>query len=160
MLSGGQPREWLELQHDGNKPGVRGSHTGPSEALNIHNAQSGMMYYWARHPSMDRGANLQRKINEGWEVVPPDAPEHKGRENSLNYAQLGLDNYQVHGDLIMCRMPEDRYAEFCKFRDQIREAAAAGPTMEYESKGASLEERFAGRGDGPLYHKRPGHGTF
>lgn len=159
-LSGGLPLDWLKpLRWDSTVgPNERGTHRGPSRSMNVVNALPGFIYYWARHPRLDRGSNLQRFINEGWEVVPPDSPEHKGRELKLSYSQFGLDNYQVHGDLVLLRIPEAKYREKAELRAQLAKAAIQGPTEDYQQRGAPLEERFGSRADGPIYYRGHGHG--
>jgi hypothetical protein len=117
-----------------------------------------MVYYWCRHPRLDRGAQLQRLINEGYEVVPPDSPEHKGKVVNLNYAQFGLDNYQVHGDVVMLRIPEERFRERQEMKTTLNQAGLTGVTQNYESRGMSLEERYGSSSDGPIYYRGPGHG--
>jgi hypothetical protein len=159
-ISGGSPNDLLRpLRHDGNATEeARGCHMGPAQALNVYKARDGFMYYWVRHPRVDRGTQLQRFVNEGWEIVPPEAAEHKGRETSLNYSQFGLDNIQVHGDVLMLRIPEDKYRTMSEYRVQLAKVAREGPTAEYERKAESLPEHYRSRADGPIYYRGAGHG--
>jgi hypothetical protein len=163
MLSGGGNRlDIRPLDQSGNlQTGIRGSHRGHAQSLNIQNPIPGYVYYWCRHPSRDRGGSqLQQFINYGYEVVPPDSQEHKGRETSLNYAELGLDNYQVHGDLVLLRITEERYREFCRWRDAQNDPDRDAATDAYLEAGRDLEERFGAGADGPLRYKGSGHGII
>jgi hypothetical protein len=160
-ISGGAPRDWIRsLRSDGNlRPNARGCHRGPAESLNVVGAIPGMVYYWCRHPKRDRGgAMLQRFVNQGWEVVPPGSPEHKSRETSLNYSELGLDGYQVHGDLVLVRIPEGKYREICTFR-KAQADVARDATDEYLDKARQIEERYGARADGPIYYRSGAHGS-
>jgi hypothetical protein len=159
-VSGGEPNNLYYLRPDGNaEEHVSGNHRGPAQALNVHNPQPGYMYYWVKHPRTDRGSQLQRFVNLGYEVCGASAPEHKGREASLNYSEMGLDNYQVHGDLVLLKIKEEKYKEMREWLATVAKAAKEGPTAEYEEKGRNLNlpERYS-RADGPIYYKGPGHG--
>ena len=143
------------------RAGVRGSHLGPASGLNIQGAQPGMVYKWIRHPKHDRGgAQLQRFVNMGYEVVPPGDPEYKDREASLQYSQLGVDGYQVHGDVLLVRIPEEKERERQEFRTLQNQIAMTGGADEYLSRGEDLSNRYGltDRAEGPIYYKGPGHG--
>jgi hypothetical protein len=159
-ISGGEPNDLYYLRADGNaEEGVSGNHRGPAQALNVHNPEPGYQYYWVKHPRTDRGSQLQRMVNLGYEIIGADAPEHKGREASLHYADLGLDNYQVHGDLVLLKIKEEKYREMREWLASLAKAASTGATAEFEEKGRNLNlpERYS-RADGPIYYKGPGHG--
>lgn len=157
---GGNRLDIAPLGRDGNLPGVRGNHRGPAAGLNLHGARPGYVYYWCRHPRADRrGAQYQRFLNMGWRPVPPDGPEYKAQEQSLNYSQLGLDSYQVHGDLVLMQMPEPRYRQLCEWRQEAAKSELEGPTNEYLSKARDFDSNYGARADGPIYYRGQGHGT-
>lgn len=161
MIQGGGSRELIRpLLRDGNlRPNVRGCHRWSSEALNVHNPQPGFIYYWCRHPRADRGgAQLQRFLNMGWEPVGPNDPERKGRETSMRFSDLGLDNYQAHGDVVLLRIPESKYRAYREHRARLAAAARTGPTEDFLNKGQHLDEMYAGRADGSIYYRGSGHG--
>ena len=143
--------------------GVRGSHRGPSTGLNVHNPQPGFVYSWIRHPKHDRGGSqFQRFINMGYQACGPNSPEMRGQTQNMNISELGLDNYQVHGDVVLMRIREDKYAERQEFKRQQAKVAADGSTDDFLAKGQSLENTY-GLGqaaDGPIYHRSGQHGTI
>ena len=161
-ISGGIDRFALKplAERTGAKANVRGTHRGPAAGLNVHNPQPGMVYKWVRHPRYDRnGAQYRRFINLGYEVVPPDAPEYRAESQNYNFAKLGLDNYQTHGDVVLVRITEDKYRELQEFREQQRKVALEGVTDSYLSKGKELESRLGESSSGkPLYYKGSDHG--
>lgn len=145
-----------------NKANVRGSHRGPAAGLNVHNPQPGFIYKWIRHPRHDRSAAQYRRfINMGYEVVGPDSPERRAESENLNLSKLGgLDNYQTHGDVVLVRIPEDKYRELQEFREHQRKVALAGVTDGYLSRGKDLESRLGATStsDRPLYYRGVEHG--
>jgi hypothetical protein len=160
MISGGGARKDLRpLQRDGNlTPGFRGSHRGNAESLNVKLAP-GMVPYWCRHPNSDRGAaQIQRFLNDGWEVAPPESQIQRQRPNDPNYAAMGLDRYQAHGDIVLLQIPEERYKEVQARKAQLREAAVDGPTRDFLHKGEPLQHRYGQSADGPIYYVGHGHG--
>lgn len=161
-LTGGIDRHELRPLNYHDKPGqqARGSHRLSSASLNVDGAQAGFVYYWGRHPSRDRGgAQLQRFVNDGWQIVGPNDPERKCKETSLNYSELGLDGYQAHGDLILLRMTEERYRERQQFKALQENGDADAATEDYLDKGRAYEAEYGTRADGPIYYRGTGHGS-
>lgn len=161
MLSGGIDLGDLKPLCEGETvAGARGTHAGPANGLNIHNAQPGFQYSWIRHPRHDRGgAQLQQFLNWGYEVCGPNSPELKAKHNNLAYAQLGLDGYQAHGDVILVRIPDELYRVRQEHRAQQAKEALDGASTSFIDKGRDLTSRYsyARSADGPLYYRGPGH---
>lgn len=161
-ISVGPPRlDIAPLHPDGNVgAGVRGNHRGPAEGLNVHNPQPGMHYYHCRHPKADRrGAQFRRFINQGWEPVPPDAPEYVAESTNLHFPQLGLDGFHTHGDVILIRISEERYRQMADFKRLTAEAELDGPTNEFLQRARDFDHNYGLRADGPIYYKGQGHGN-
>ena len=140
--------------------GVRGSHRANASALNVHNAQPGFRYSWIRHPRHDRGgAQLQEYLSWGYEVCGKDSPEIKGRSTNLSFSDLGLDNYQAHGDVLLVRITDEKFRVRQEDRAAAAKAALDGASDAFINKGRELEERysFAKSAEGPLYYKGPAH---
>jgi hypothetical protein len=160
ITGGGDRRDLRPLNPDGHwRDREFGSHRGAASALNVRGLKPGMIPFWVRHPNRDRGAaQLQRFVNQGWEVAPPEAQIRKGPVTDPNYAALGLDRYPAHGDIVLLQISEENYRRFCAARDQQRDAAVEGPTREFLRKGEPVQNRFGDRADGPIYYVGPGHG--
>lgn len=140
--------------------GVRGTHRGPASGLNVFNAQPGFQYSWVRHPRHDRGgAQLQEFMNWGYQICGSDSPERKGQSNNMAYSQLGLDNFQAHGDVVLVRISDEEFRVRQKYRDDARKAALDGASEAFITKGKELEDRYsyARSAEGPLYYRGPGH---
>ncbi len=145
------------------RPGTRGTHAGAAAGLNIEGAVPGFHYSWIRHPKYDRGiGQLQRFMNMGYQVCGPDSPELRARAGSLNFAQFGLDNYQVHGDVILVRIPEELLRKREDDKRAEAQAALDGPTEDYLQRGRDITSRYGygNRADGPIYYKSSGHGNI
>jgi hypothetical protein len=138
----------------------RGAHRGHNVNLNIHNPQTGYVYYWCRNPRSDRsGAQLYRLANWGYEVVAPEAPEFKARAANLRYSALGIDSYATHGDVVLVRIPEDRYRAYSEWRRAAARAAFDGATESWLQSGEELASRAGyNRPDAPIYYRAPSHG--
>lgn len=139
---------------------TRGSHQGPATGMNVGDPVPGFLYYWVQHPRHHRGGSQYRRFTQwGFEAVPPDSPEHKLQETSASYVELGLDSYQAHGDVLLMRIPEERYKELSAFRRHQAEVARDGITNEYLDKAHEYEARYGSTADGPIYYRGSGHGT-
>jgi hypothetical protein len=95
--------------------------------------------------------------------VGPDDPERQVPANDPNFSAAGLDSSLGLAEIVLCKMPESRYAvrqEELHKRNLAR-AAAADPAHEWEEHGQALEaqfESFRSKGGEPFYFRRRGHG--
>lgn len=163
-LTGGADRSDLEALDDGLIPltgeaSPRGPHVGHNANLNVPNPQPGFSYYHGRNPKFDRGGQHYRITSWGYEVVGPDSPEFKSQAANLRYSAMGLDSYHTHGDVVLYRIREERYRQFCKYRKDAAAAALGGPTESWLQAGSEVEARSGyRRADGPIYYRTPAHG--
>jgi len=98
-------------------------------------------------------------LNYGYQVVTKDSPEMKGKEISQVYSQLGLDGYEVHGDLVMLRIPEHKYRKMREYKDALAAAARTGPTDQFLERGQEIESRLS-TGGNPVYWRGSTHGEI
>lgn len=155
-IQGGADYEWTRPidPHDSE---TLGCHRGVSEGMNIANAQPGFHYYYIRaNPNM-----AQRYLNAGWEVVTSEHPERPGVKALPEAVQSMMDGMRAFKDVILVRIPTDRYAEIQE--DKRRRAASAlrSTTDAFQAKGERTTEalgRGAGRHDNVYYQTRD-HGS-
>lgn len=156
MLGGGEDARYLiPLMPDGNIQGSdgRGCHRGDFDYLNPRNTVPGRTYYHA----VRSHAGVQKAAIKGWQVVQPDDPERLGDSNNPDFQAAGLDGFQTAGETVLMYMPEDRYAIFCKQREEAAERMREDPAREYtqSNEAISLQERYGGKA---IHVRGSGHG--
>jgi hypothetical protein len=150
-LTGGGDREWIRAV-DPDQSERRGTHRGKFEALNVSNPRAGFIYYYERRKPSD----VLRRMNEGWEVVKGTDQEDWGAELPDDIGQE-LDGVKAYGDVILMRIPEDRYRKIEEQRKLLRMASRGGNTDEYLEKGNRVTSQSGiGR---PAYYQRSDHET-
>ena len=104
--AGGDRKDLRPLDQSGQ---TLGTHRGNYEALNVRNPQPGYRYCWAR----SKQGSLYKKLNQGWEFVRAQDPEHLGisTEGLPVDIQTSLDSLKPFGDVVLMRQSEEKYAE-------------------------------------------------
>ncbi len=147
-LSGGGDRRLLRpVEHN---EGVRGSHRGDSEALNVKNAQPGFHYRY------DPERRLRKRINEGYEIVT-DGPESWGADLPAGVAKQ-LDNIRAFKDVILLRIPIEKYREKRKKLREKATLAREGVEASYLDKGEAIRDQVGATED--VYYRRGNHRTY
>ena len=131
-----------------------GSHMGTTECLNITNPQPGFHYYHARRDA----SSIQRKLNEGWRPVTGEDPESWGVDlTTLDGTKIPeLDGLRAFQDVILVKIPEDKYAALQVEKERRAKVQRTGTTEEYLSKGQELASRI-GSSEDELYYARRNH---
>ena len=139
------------LDQEGNyTKGAVGCHRGHMEVLNVRNPRPGFRYYYIRtDPS-----SVRRATRRGWQPVSKADPERMGEEDNSDLVAAGLDTTLTRNDIVLCRMPEDRYREWRAQMDRRSEGMQGDSAAAYLEKGRPLQEVY---GDG-VYFKAAGHG--
>ena len=72
-----------------------------------------------------------------------------------------MDGYAVHGDVLLMRIPEEKYRERQEFRKMQAEAARDGVSSDWLEKGRDLAARYGllGGEERPVYFRKLDHGT-
>jgi hypothetical protein len=131
-------------------PGARGCHRGHMECLNVHNAQPGFHYWYARTDT----SSLDRAEQRGWEFVKLTDPERMGEEKAQDRVAAGLDTTLTRNDIVLCRMPESRYR---KLREQIEQLTEGKTGSDGSSEFMERGREAYGHGE-PVYFRGAGHG--
>jgi len=149
----GEPNElYRPLDQSGNYThGARGCHRGHMQQLNVRNAQPGFRYYYVRTDA----SSLDRAETRGWEFVKLSDPERMGEERRADRKAAGLDSTMTRNDIVLCRMPEERYRKLREQIDQLTEGRGGDVSAEYLERGRPLQEAYGGKA---IYFKEPGHG--
>lgn len=151
MIQGGGDLSWTKPVSPADE--VVGAHRGHHAALNIKNPQPGFRYYYER-----RDANkVLVKKNEGWEVVQANSPERWG-DNLPEDVQKELDGVRAYQDVILLRIPEEKYRQNREHLRELAEASRRGSDREYLDKSREREHQL-GVTDREVYYARATHGT-
>ncbi len=130
--------------------GAVGCHKGHMEVLNVRNAKPGFRYYYPRtEPS-----SVRRALRQGWQPVSKTDPERMGEEEAPDLVAAGLDTTLTRNDIVLCRMPEERYREWRAQIDRRSEGTRGDSAAEYLEKGRPLQEAYGN----DVYFKATGHG--
>jgi len=139
------------LDQDGNfTRDALGCHRGHMEVLNVRNPRPGFRYYYPRtDPS-----SMRRALRRGWQPCKLTDPERLGEEESPDLVGTGLDTSLQRQDIILCRMPEERYraqrAEIDALSERMQGDESAAEFLE---KGRAFEGAY-----GQVYFKDRSHG--
>ena len=90
----------------------------------------------------------------GWEPVKITDPERMGEEKAADWKAAGIDSNVQRNDIVLCRMPEERYRELIERQDKLSASKQGDSAAEYLEEGRPHQERY-GQG---IYFKAPGHG--
>ena len=152
-------RAWFEpmnpKRHNPDGSYTIGCHQGPTYHLNIRNPKPGFVYYY----EANRPNAVQRKLTQGWEFVRPSDPEQWGAEIPED-VQQELGGIRLNKDVVLMRIPEERYAVLTAERDQQAALARGGSAEEYLARGRDAQERLSNRGistDDDLYYRSSHH---
>ena len=130
--------------------GAVGCHRGHMEMLNVRNPQPGMRYYYWR---TDESSRLKADLR-GWEPCKLTDPERMGELKASDWAAAGIDSSVQRRDIVLCRMPDERYRVWRKQQDMLSEGTQGDSAAEYLEEGRPLQEVY-----GPgIYFKAQGHG--
>jgi hypothetical protein len=141
---------------DGYGERTLGCHVGNTEALNVRNPQPGMHYYHA--PAAKRGT-LRGLINKGYEVVPPESPELVGESRDPRFGGA-LDSSQAFGDVILTRIPIEKYRQFVKEEQVAAQYPLSSNNDPFLNGGSDVESRYSRPGY-PTRYRLPAHrGTW
>lgn len=134
------------------RPTSVGCHRGAYEALNVRNAQPGMIYYYAA-----RRRGVLRFLNRGWEVVLDSDPERWGAELP-DKVQAQLGGEKAFQDVVLVRAPEDLVrAENDEKAAQAR-AALNGSEQAYFDQGRRVASMIRGGSGKDIYYATREHG--
>ncbi len=156
-LSGGGNRS--ELRPMDPQGTTLGSHKGAYEALNVRNAKPGFNYVFAK---LSASAILVKQ-NQGWQLVKENDPEEWGvpRDMFPDKIQGSLDSLKAFGDVVLMRIPNERYQEIQDEHNARSVAALGGTESEFLGKGDELGEEVGSSTQGrPLHYMQGQHGTF
>ena len=147
---------WLR-QMQSSELDVYGNHQEPHSALNVRNPDPGHVYYWARrHPGQ-----VNRLVNLGYIVVDPQQghTEKFGAELPPG-AAAALGGYTPYKDVILMKIPVEKYAELKERQRANAEAALHSSDSAYLSRGLDVAEqlRTANPRGLPVYYAEPSHG--
>tara|TARA_Y100000310_G_scaffold344025_1_gene454598 strand:- start:2889 stop:3386 length:498 start_codon:yes stop_codon:yes gene_type:complete len=95
-----------------------GDHKGNFEALNVRNPQRGYHYYYIRAEA----SSVLRFMNQGWQIVQADDPEQFGADLPDNIG-LPLDGVRAYHDVLLARLPLEKYREYKADRADRRRAS-------------------------------------
>ena len=154
--AGGDRKDLRPLDQSGQ---TLGTHRGNYEALNVRDPQPGYRYCWAR----SKQGSLYKKLNQGWEFVRAQDPEHLGisTEGLPVDIQTSLDSLKPFGDVVLMRQSEEKYAEQQKLSQALAKAAREGAESQFMAKGEDrASEVGSASGSEPLYFARKQHGYF
>ncbi len=107
MIGGGESNlDYKPILPNGQREyGVEGCHVGTARNLNVHNPQSGFVYFHERRTE----EGIRRGKGLGYELVGKGDPEYLALDDDPKVAELGLDNSRVRADTVLMRMPEAAY---------------------------------------------------
>jgi hypothetical protein len=153
MLDAGRNLEHLRpLGPDGTAfEGAIGCHRGNSEDLNVSNPLPGFLYYWG----LNTQSSLMKLFRIGFEVVPSDSPE-RAFSREPDFRSLGLDGIQTNKDVVLLRIPEERYRVHAEREALKAKTAREGPTQEFLNKNSDYD-RWAQTADGPILYASRTH---
>ena len=147
ISGGGSREELIPLKLDDE---TYGTHRGPAAGLNVSNLRPNLHVYWEAADE----SKIRWRMNEGWHVIPPDAPERSGLEQDPNFGHA-LDTVQRRQDVVLMGIPLDKYRERKKEQAAQRQANKDGVAEAWLSKGEPLSQRY---GSGaPVYYKAGQH---
>lgn len=151
----GAPLKWCKPTNP-HKSESLGNHKGDFEALNIKNPQPGMHYFWAKKTA----SSVRRFMRYGFEVVQAEDPEEFGARLPEKVGAL-LDGATAYSDVVLMRIPLERYRQFRNQRKQLVEAKREASTQAYLAAGKERERELGHRAPrrGPTYHKLVSHET-
>lgn len=152
MISAGNRLDLSKpLDQEGNfTRGSIGCHRGHMEALNVKNARPGHHYYYFRTDS----SSLDRAELQGWDFVKLTDPEKMGQETRSDRVAAGLDSTQTRNDIVLCRMPDERYSVHRAQIDQRSDGMRGDSAAEFMEKGRPLQDAYGEQ----VYFKSAGHG--
>jgi hypothetical protein len=105
------------------------------EGMNIYNPQPGKRYYYCTNPERDGGSNLLHLANKyGAELVGPDDPEYIGLSRAGFTRAHSGNAYRAFGDVVLCRMSQDRYDEVEERERAERRDALADLVAKYKDE--------------------------
>lgn len=148
MLGGGADRSWLEpVDHEGNREGVTGSHTGPSEILNIDNAQPGFGYLWAKNDA----ASIRSEMRRGYAVVNANDPEMANIQHLSGSNVATIDSTKLVGDVILMRIPTEQLRKIRDAESQRARAMLRSGSDEFLQRVTQAEAELDPRGRGTRF---------
>jgi hypothetical protein len=150
----GAPLEWCEPVDPGSD--VLGDHRGNTEALNIRNARPGFHYYYG----LNNPNQALRLLEQGFELVGADDPEQFGAQFP-EAVGTPLDGLRAFNDVVLMRIPLDKYRLLRAERAENARAAREAPTQAFLSRGQEMNRILGSKApkDGDSYYKIPGHGN-
>lgn len=151
IYAGEDQKLYRPLDNKGNyTQGAVGCHRGHMEVLNVRNPKPGFRYYYIRtDPS-----SVRRAQQRGWQPVSKTDPERMGEEEQADLVAAGLDTTLTRNDIVLCRMPEERYRTWRAQMNQRSEGMQGDGSADYMEKGRPLQEIYGK----DVYFKAPGHG--
>jgi len=137
---------------------VYGNHPEPHSALNVRNPEPGYVYYWARrHPGQ-----VNRLVNLGYLVV--DAQQGHTEKFGADLAPgaaAALGTYVPYKDVILMKIPVEKYAELKERQRADADAALHASDSAYLSRGLNIAEQLQSTNPRglPVYYADPSHGV-
>ncbi len=134
-----------------------GDHRKNFSALNVRNPRRGYHYYYCAANS----SSVLNFMNQGWEVVQADDQEQFGAELPSDIG-LPLDGVRAFHDVLLVRIPLEKYREYKVERSERRRASLEANYLAFKQtereRMDQLQPHQRPQGKSLFYH-RDGHGT-
>ena len=147
-IGGGADRAWLEpVDHEGNREGVLGCHTGNTEGLNIENPEPGMAYLWQKNDA----ARIRGSLRDGYVVVSDSDPELAHMKSLGSANQSTVDTSQMYGDVILMKAPIEKVRLIREREHQRAQEMLRSGSDNFLSKVTQAEVELDPRGKGTRF---------